>query len=246
MSKNLEIFRDAMLAETLTRTQGSDYQAKVVPFNEVYSFLLNKMGNLKNSLSEFETFEYLNGQCVNTDRDVLESFKSRLKISFKNCSMMNHYSQLKIPCTTIRPMRSDANNNKRCGTITLQFWLISMLMDAADDSHELYRVIDEYLETHRGDVGSHLCKKVCSTRGHVIPTKSIVNIKTHDSCPAFWVVNQKLYSLCICDGNKDLVDLSQYRASQLIDKLGNRCLRPGPHFVASVYSSFIASILQNQ
>lgn len=228
---------------TLTETQGKDYKQMVIDYYDVYGFLLRKLEGVRKSQTEYATFDYLKDQCVNTDPDIVGGFIEQLRLAYGNCGLMNHYSQLKIPCTTIPPMPSDAKNNKRCGLITLQSWVISMVMDSAHDSDTLYDSIGDFLKSYPGQVGAHLCKNVCTTRGHVIPTEYIVNIKTHDSCPAFWVVKEKLYSLCVCDGKKDLVDLSEYHGEKLKKKLGNRCIRPGPYFQASVYSSFLTNIL---
>lgn len=219
----------AIEAKAICYTQGPNYASRRVPQSQLIKFLQDKLNTQRNALKSSNPFNYL---LDNDDhivghppsdaerRQIVDTLLGR----YGSCKAAKGYMQTKIPCSTLRPTVSDSKNGKAIGVIQFQAYALQTLLHGCTSTKELVTRLQQVDPPGQPKlIGCHLCKHVCYSLKHTLMAKRNTN-KQHDFCPAYWIINGKLVSLCTC--NKV------------------QCIRPGPLHQPALMRQALNSVLQ--
>jgi hypothetical protein len=151
-------------------------------------------------------------------------FKLKLEDQFGLCRLSKFHAQVAIPCVDKPPTKSDKQRKSLIGVIQVQSYTLRYIL--TEMNLGLERGIEKVLMDSGGVEVTicHLCKGTCLLGAHCRRGNRRLNLG-HDYCGAFWVIKDKLVSLCSCtDGVED------------------KCLAPGPHYCCSNVSEALAAI----
>jgi len=173
-------------------------------------------------------FDYLRRQCINSTSSQVEEYIRRLNTKYVLCLLFTTYPQCKIPCGTITVSASDQQAGKKIGLVQIQAYNLALLLEGCDDDEQLVGRLQQEIDAGGTGltVGAHLCKRICLNVAHIARLSSHTNVKFHDSCPAYWVINGNLINFCSCSTVK-------------------KCIGSTPAFVYTEFARSIGYILSN-
>ena len=162
-------------------------------------------------------FEYLRHQAIKSTPEEIADAIQLLIARFGECQVAQpgkegSYSQTKIACGC-PPNPSDIKNKKQRGLVQIQSYNIARLVAEREckTDGDLAEALKHATE-RKERTGAHKCKRAsCKAVKHSLAATDVVNMKLHETCPAFYIIQGMALSLCLC-----------------AEAFEDRCLVPGP------------------
>lgn len=190
----LSALLEAINQGTLRTTQGKSYATAKI--HDIHNFILEKC----KAGDRVSIFTYLADQSINSKPETTFKFVEELEARHGACLVGDggKYPQVKIPCSD----RPATEKDKFIGYIPVQRSAVEPLLLATSNSKEFIEALQMAVsgaqhssQTH----GAHLCKNPqCRETSHILRVNAIINIKHHEVCPSYWVINDKLHNFCCC------------------------------------------------
>jgi len=175
---------------------GQTNKAKKIKREEITNFLVEKLEKHKKQKTNevVSCFSYLEKQSVKSTEKGIKQAQSQLSEKHGLCIKTSNHHQLKVATGKKKASPADVKAGKIHGLLQLQSYNIEYLLTPFCDTDGF---ISRLEATINGDqmVGSHLCKNTCSASGHVVPASYTTNTRSHETCPSYWVVNDKIVNM---------------------------------------------------
>lgn len=235
-AQQMDLLLKAIQASRLSKTQGKDWQMKLVKKGQVTDFLRERLNEQIAQCKRRSAFDYLRDQSISSNPEKVKEYIDALDDKHGLCILAggSGYPQIKIPSASQTVSQSDQKAGKAIGLIQVQSYNLAAILDEVKTDDELVVSIQatlaEVQAAHR--VSAHLCKKVCLNAHHTARVSANVNVKFHESCAAMWVINDQLFSFCHCPSGK------------------GTCFAPGTLFaadpaIALAFAANVQSLLAN-
>jgi len=195
--KQISALLESVESLSVFDSQGAKRQR--VPKEEIVEFIRAKLTRQRVKGDKINRFDYVSQQSVGSDKRGIEAAISHLSTRHGECILTESHHQLKIPSSTVHVTESDRRkNNKEIGVVQIQSYSLALIVDRDKCTYEdLILTLRDFCDRELL-VGAHLCKSKCTQKSHVASVPVSTNIKLHDSCPSYWLVNNQLVNMCSC------------------------------------------------
>lgn len=99
-------------------------------------------------------------------------------------------------------MRTNTEKDKYIGYMAMQRADIEPLVLASTSEEEFLALLEATVDSNATAAPkhlAHLCKNArCNRKEHIPSLNVTINIKNHETCPAYWIINGHLHNFCTC------------------------------------------------
>jgi len=230
-TQQMQDLLSALQNNTLSKTQGKNYKAECVSGSDAIKLLKDKLKSVVKE-SDVTNFNYLDVQNYKsngekTSLEVVTRIKKELLEQYGACLLQKYsYKQARIPNVAFPASKSE--KDKFCGLLQIQATTLARLLAEAETEEELISCLQRdiaLIDTEGLHVGAHICRKQ-ACQNHTVFATSGTNIKQHDTCPAYWIVDDTAINFCSCNAKQ-------------------RCIYPGPLHNLQLHTTILQTLLKN-